>query len=120
MNPTIVAPLSDFLAQPPLAFALQVAVGYVALAWIFTILWTIKDASNRSESIAFQLISVLIVVLATPLIGLPLYLLIRPSQTLFEKDMYEMLQYLVGDDANEEIVEKEEHDDTEGEDEDEE
>jgi hypothetical protein len=114
MDPNaLIAPVTNFLAQPPLAFALQAAVGYLALLWIFAILWVIKDASNRSESIAFQLISVLIVVIATPFVGLPLYLLIRPSQSLFEKDVYEMLQYLVGDDtedaeSGEEVKEEEE------------
>lgn len=106
-NP-IIAPITDFLAQPPLAFALQAGVGYLALLWIFAILWVVKDASNRSDSIAFQLISVLIVVIATPFVGLPLYLLIRPSQTLFERDAYEMLQYLVGDPMEEavEVIEE--------------
>lgn len=102
---TLLTPIADFLAQPPLAFALQALVGYLALIWIFSILWVVKDASNRSDSIAFQLISVLIVVIATPFIGLPLYLLIRPSQTLFEKDVYEMLQYLVGDPVEETAME---------------
>lgn len=89
-------PIRDFLSQPLLAFILQAAVGYLAVLWIVCILWVVKDASNRSESILFQLIAILLVVLATPLIGLPLYLLLRPSQTLAERDTLEMLQELCG------------------------
>jgi hypothetical protein len=102
--------VQDFFSAPTFSFALQGAVGYIALVWIFIILWVARDSGNRSDSILFQLISIILVVITTPLIGLPLYLLLRPSQTLFERDMCEMLQYLVEDEEEEEEEESRERD----------
>ncbi len=45
-------------------------------AW--AILWVTKDISLRSESILLQIISILLVVVFTPIVWLPLYFVIRP------------------------------------------
>ncbi|MCP4522775.1 MAG: hypothetical protein GY828_00995 [Candidatus Gracilibacteria bacterium] len=57
---------------------------YFFIIWIALIVWVIKDINNRTQSILFQLISILIIFLGTPL-GVFIYLLIRPSKTIFEK-----------------------------------
>jgi hypothetical protein len=57
--------------------------GYLLLSvliaiWLYTLIWVAKDASARSHSLWFQILSLLLVTLLTPLVGFPLYLLIRP------------------------------------------
>lgn len=104
--------LQGFLGSQLLPNILQIGVGYIVLLWIFLILWVAKDASHRSESLFFQLVAVLIIVITTPLIGLPLYLLIRPSTTILERELYDMLHYMVTggedleEDGEEDIIEK--------------
>ncbi len=46
--------------------------------WIISIIRTAKDISRRTNNIGFQIISVLFVTLLTPIIGLPIYRVIRP------------------------------------------
>jgi len=59
-------------------------VAYFFIIWIALIVWVVKDISNRTNSILLSFFSVLIVIIFTPL-GVFLYLLIRPSRTVFEK-----------------------------------
>ena len=46
---------------------------FVALVWV------IKDSNARSSSFGFQFLSALIIILFTPIFGLPLYIAIRPQ-----------------------------------------
>lgn len=57
---------------------------YFFIIWIAILAWVIRDISNRTDSLFLQVISVLIILLFTPL-GVFIYLLIRPGKTLFEK-----------------------------------
>lgn len=57
---------------------------YICIIWIATIVWVVKDITNRSASIIAQLLCILLVV-GLPFIGIFLYLLVRPSNTLLEK-----------------------------------
>ena len=57
---------------------------YICIIWIATIVWVVKDITNRSASITAQALCILLVVLL-PFIGIFLYLLVRPSNTLLEK-----------------------------------
>lgn len=50
--------------------------------WVWTILWTTKDISQRTDNLAYQLFSMLLVFIWTPFIGFPLYFIIRPSSKL--------------------------------------
>ena len=58
---------------------------YFFIIWIFSLVWVYKDISNRTENIYYQIFSILIILLFTPLFGIFLYLIIRPTTTLFEK-----------------------------------
>ena len=64
--------------------ALKFAVLYVFIVWIATVVWVIKDITNRTSIIILQILCILLVVLF-PFIGIFIYLLIRPSNTLLEK-----------------------------------
>ena len=55
-----------------------VIVWIIAFFWIIAIIRTAKDISARTNSSFFHIISVLLVFLLTPIIGIPLYLAIRP------------------------------------------
>lgn len=67
----------------------------IFLLWLAVLIRTIKDASARSSSFWFQLISVLLIIGFTPIIWLLLYIAIRPQwwkrdktprrDTLFQK-----------------------------------
>lgn len=57
---------------------------YFCIIWIAIIVWVIRDISNRTDSFVLQLISILLVLLLTPL-WVFLYILIRPWKTLFER-----------------------------------
>lgn len=49
---------------------------------------TLRDAMARSESALYQFISVVLVVVLTPVIGLPLYLAFRPLVYKWEKGLW--------------------------------
>jgi hypothetical protein len=60
---------------------------YVYLFWVLlmlyrvlSILWTMKDISSRTTSIAWQVLAVLLVSVWTPFVGLPIYLFLRPMR----------------------------------------
>jgi len=72
---------------------IKFAVIYFFVVWIAIIIWVIKDISNRTNNILLQIFSILIVVIFTPL-GVFLYLLIRPSRTVFEKYYQEVEENL--------------------------
>lgn len=56
---------------------------YFLIVWIAIIIWVIKDITNRTNSIYYQLFAILLVILLTPL-WLLIYLIIRPRKTLFD------------------------------------
>lgn len=57
--------------------------GYVFILWVASVLWVYKDIRSRTRDPLSQLIAVSISVVF-PLIGLPVYLVLRPSETLNE------------------------------------
>ncbi|MCT4617463.1 MAG: zinc ribbon domain-containing protein [Candidatus Gracilibacteria bacterium] len=63
---------------------IKIIIGYILILWVAIIIWVTKDIINRTNNIFYQVISILSVLILTPL-GIPVYLLIRPSKTLFEK-----------------------------------
>lgn len=46
--------------------------------------WVVRDVTNRTKSLIFQIISILLVLFFTPL-GIFVYLLLRPQKTIFEQ-----------------------------------
>ena len=57
---------------------INIIIVILIFLWIVAIIWTARDISARSGNIFFQIISVLFVTFLTPIIGLPLYLAMRP------------------------------------------
>lgn len=82
---------------------LNFVILYFFIVWVAIIIWVTRDIINRTNNILYQIISILVVVLWTPL-WVVIYLLIRPGKTLFEK-YYE--EYALDDYVESPIVNKE-------------
>lgn len=74
---------------------LKLIVIYFFIVWVAIIIWVTRDIINRTNNVLFQIFSILTVLLWTPL-WIVIYLLIRPSRTLFER-YYEEASILEGD-----------------------
>lgn len=57
--------------------------------WLSLAYWALKDARSRSQNAAFHILA-MVINLAVPLLGLIVYLLIRPSMTLIEERALEL------------------------------
>ena len=69
---------------------------YGVILWMALAYWALKDARNRSDNPVFHLFAMGIN-LVLPLLGLVIYLLIRPSMTLAEERALELeAEALVG------------------------
>ena len=64
---------------------LKAVVAYLIVVWMAFVIWVVRDITNRSESLIIQTFSILLIVVFTPVFGLPIYLLIRPRSTIFER-----------------------------------
>lgn len=64
---------------------------YLTLLWIALIIWATKDILSRTNNLAFQIISILLVTILN-IFGVLIYLAIRPSKTLVEK-FFEDLEF---------------------------
>lgn len=65
-----------------------IAIGillYLCVLWIAIILWVTKDITNRTNNVAFQIVCISLVIFLTPIFGLVIYLIVRPTKTLIEK-----------------------------------
>lgn len=60
------------------ALRMNILAIFLIFLRIVAIIRTTKDIINRTNSFSLQVISILLVTFLTPLIGLPLYFLIRP------------------------------------------
>lgn len=58
---------------------------YIAILWIAIILWVTKDIINRTNNVFMQIFCISLVIFLTPLFGLVIYLIARPSKTLIEQ-----------------------------------
>lgn len=74
------------------------------LLWICIIIWVVKDSQYRSFSLSFQILSILLVTVLTPFIGLPIYRAIMPYGDKYERKYWKDLveEYM----ADEAIVEE--------------
>lgn len=70
--------LVKILEMPWISENMALIVGFVWFLWILTIVYVIKDFSNRSGSALLLLLSVIIVVVFTPILWLPIYWVMRP------------------------------------------
>jgi len=88
--PSSLAPLAEFMDNPLFGTIQIVVLCYIGLLWVSIIVWVTRDAINRSGSLIFQTFSILINI-TMPVLGLLLYLIIRPTKTNMER-YYEDLE----------------------------
>lgn len=80
----------DFFASDTFGTLKIALLAYFALLWLAIIIWVTKDALQRSSSLIFQAVSILLNI-AVPILGVLLYLIIRPGKTRVER-YYEELE----------------------------
>jgi RNA polymerase subunit RPABC4/transcription elongation factor Spt4 len=73
--------LDTFVAYTTVCFSISGAL--VAALWISLIIWTFRDMRNRSRDPFAQILAALVVALL-PIVGMVIYLILRPPETLAE------------------------------------
>ena len=81
----------EFINTPSFKTFELVIIIYFGLLWLSVIIWVTRDAINRSHSLIFQVIAILLNILF-PILGILLYLIIRPGKTTAER-YYEELEH---------------------------
>ncbi|MBU0577782.1 zinc ribbon domain-containing protein [Patescibacteria group bacterium] len=89
--PEIFNEIIDFCSSPTFNTLQMVVIGYFGLLWVAIIIWVTRDSIHRSSSLIFQTFAILINI-AVPILGVLLYLIIRPSKTNLES-YYEELEH---------------------------
>jgi len=51
------------------------------ILWVWSVLYTTKDISHRTDNMFYQILCILLVTIWTPFIWFPLYLILRPYRT---------------------------------------
>lgn len=82
-------------------FIIKFVIVYFFLIWISLVVWVLKDIRNRTTNVFFQIFCLIVAVI--PFFGIFVYLLFRPSRTLYEKYYEEIEENL---DIINEIIEE--------------
>lgn len=97
----------EWIIKPEVSrILLLILIGYLVLLWIALIIWVTKDIISRTNNIILQIVSILLVVILN-ILGILIYLAIRPSKTLIEK-FFEDLEYEALMQATRKKIKKEE------------
>lgn len=88
--PPLLTDTLDFIGSDAFGTVKIAVLAYFALLWLAIIIWVTKDALQRSSSILFQAFAILLNI-AVPILGVLLYLIIRPGKTRMER-YYEELE----------------------------
>jgi hypothetical protein len=81
----------EVFTSPSLKTLQMVVVVYIGLLWLSVIIWVTRDAIGRSNSLLFQVMAILLNIVF-PILGILLYLIIRPGKTTLER-YYEELEH---------------------------
>ena len=57
----------------------------IGVVWITSIIWVARDSIQRTDSVWLYTLYILLVTVFTPLIGIPIYLLIRPMNYIKDR-----------------------------------
>ncbi len=91
---SLVEPWLFFLAEDPMLRLLQGLMLFAGIIVVFLVFFTTRDILLRTTSFCVMIASIILVALL-PVIGFFLYLLVRPSRTLKEREMERMLHQLL-------------------------
>ena len=70
--------LSSIFAAQGISFWINILLLVIILFWVLSIIWVAKDIMARTNRLPLQILSVLLVTILSPVIGLPVYRVIRP------------------------------------------
>ena len=90
----------EFLSTPSFKSMQLIIVIYFGLLWLAIIIWVTRDAISRSKSRIFQVFAILLNIIF-PVLGILLYLIIRPSKTSLERYYEELEHRLILESINE-------------------
>lgn len=88
--PSFLEPWFALLADDPALLAVQASVIVAGAFLVFLVFYTTRDILLRTKNFWYMCISILLVALL-PVVGFLLYLLIRPSRTLKERSVEDLL-----------------------------
>lgn len=77
--------LGSLFQQNGVSGLVNVLLMVLIFLWIISIVWTAKDILSRTNNNWLQILSILLVTVLTPILGLPLYFIVRPVS--YKKDM---------------------------------
>lgn len=97
----------EFISAPSFKTLQLAVVVYCGLLWITIIIWVTRDAISRSQSIIFQVFAILLNIIF-PILGILLYLIIRPGKTTLDRYYEELEHRLILESINEKGEEEEE------------
>lgn len=83
--------LLNLITSPSFKTVQLAVIVYIGLMWLSIIIWVTRDAIHRSDSLIFQVMAILINILF-PILGILLYLIIRPGKTTTDR-YYEELEH---------------------------
>lgn len=83
-----------FLSSDPIFRMMQIALIMIGGIAIFLVFYATRDIILRTKSFWYQFLCI-VVVAVLPIVGFFLYLLIRPSRTIKERGLEEMLRKIV-------------------------
>lgn len=82
--------MQAILALFPTLDANQTAVFGISFALLYMLFFTMRDIFRRTDSIAYQILCILLVA-ALPVIGFLLYFLVRPARTVIQRRVDDMI-----------------------------
>lgn len=88
---TLFEPWLLFLATDPMLRMLQMGMLLLGIVVVFLVFYATRDILLRTDSFFYMFVSILLVAIL-PVAGFFLYLLIRPSRTLKEREMEALLR----------------------------
>jgi predicted membrane channel-forming protein YqfA (hemolysin III family) len=97
--------LIEMISTPSFQTVQLAVIIYIGLLWLSIIVWVTRDAIHRSDSLIFQVIAILLN-LAFPVLGILLYLIIRPGKTTTERYYEELEHRLILESIGEDDEEK--------------
>lgn len=90
----------EFISTPSFKTVQLAVVIYFGLMWLAVIVWVTRDAIHRSNSLIFQVVAILLNIIF-PILGILLYLIIRPNKTTLDRYYEELEHRLILESINE-------------------
>ena len=87
-----------FFTDSPALRLMQLGLLGIGAILIYLVFFTTRDILLRTNSLLYQFASILLVA-ALPIVGFLLYFLIRPARTIKARELEQMLQQLLANEA---------------------